>query len=280
MLKKIPKTAIVLLAIVYIIYFYARFAEPHMLDIHYENIVSEHVSKNKTVKIVQFSDTHLSDYFNIEDLDSVIEKINGESPDIVVFTGDLIDHFNDYSYKGNIDRIWEALGKIEAPLGKYAVYGNHDYGGGGVKAYSTIMAKSGFVTLVNENVKLEEYGLNIVGLDDSIFGNVDDRKLSSCIDQNCYNLIISHEPDIIDSFLEYDIDLFLSGHSHGGQVNIPVISTNMLPALAEKYTRGIYEFENHRDTVLYVNVGIGTSQVPFRFMAVPEISVFMLKGKN
>lgn len=279
-MKKILKAAIFLLIIVIIIYYYAGFIEPNMLNVHYENISTDYVlGKSDDIKILQFSDIHLSDYFNIEDLKKVVDKINGEKPDIVVFTGDLIDHYNDYSYKGDIDKIWETLGEIKAPLGKYAVYGNHDYGGGGVKVYSKIMDKSGFVTLVNDSAKLEKYNLNIIGLDDSIFGNVDNEKLISCIDDSYYNLVISHEPDIIDYLLEYNIDLFLSGHSHGGQVNVPLISTNMLPALGEKYTRGLYKFENYRNTILYVNVGIGTSQVPFRFMSVPEMSVFTLKCK-
>ncbi len=278
-MKKISKAIAIFLIIAFIIYIYSRFIEPEMLSIHYENISSPYVAQKSNIKILQFSDIHLSDYFDIEDLNRVVDKINGEHPDIVVFTGDLIDHYNDYNYKGDIDKIWGALKRIDAPLGKFAVYGNHDYGGGGEKAYSTIMSKGEFTILVNERIKLDRYKLNIVGLDDSIFGNTDKNKLIDYIDKDLYNLVISHEPDIIDSLLELSIDLFLSGHSHGGQVNVPIVSTNMLPPLAENYTRGIYRFENHRDTLLYVNVGIGTSQVPLRFMSVPEISVFTLKNE-
>lgn len=279
-MKTYLKVAAFILFVMVVVYLYARIIEPNLLNINYENISTNLISKKcDKIKILQFSDTHLSDYFSIEDLKRVVDKINGENPDIVIFTGDLIDHYNNYNYKGDIDHIWETLKQIKAPLGKYAVYGNHDYGGGGEAIYRKIMDKSGFTTLVNSNIMLKEYNLNIIGMDDSIFGKIDKDKVVSCIDNNYYNVVISHEPDIIDFLLEYNIDLFLSGHSHGGQVNIPIISKNILPPLGEKYVRGLYKFENARNTVLYVNVGIGTSQVPFRFMAVPEMAIFTLRYK-
>lgn len=261
------------------LYTYARFIEPNMLSVHYENISNKLISKNTNgVKILQFSDTHLSEYFNIEDLKKVVDKINEEKPDIVIFTGDLIDHYYNYSYTGDISLVWEVLSNIKAPLGKYAIYGNHDYGGGAEKVYKDIMENSGFITLVNEGVNLKEYNLNIIGLDDSIFGSLDIEKLNELIDDGSFNIVISHEPDVVDLMLEYNIDLFLSGHSHGGQVHIPFVKS-ILPPLGEKYTKGLYEFENYRNTKLYVNVGIGTSQIPFRFMAEPELSVFTLKNE-
>lgn len=277
-MKKILKIVAFIIIILIAFYVYARFIEPNRLNINYENLSSKFISNNvNNIKIVQFSDTHLSEYFDIDDLNKIVEIINGQNPDIVIFTGDLIDHFN--SYNGDIDEIWETLSLINAPQGKFAVYGNHDYGGGSEKAYKKIMDNSNFITLVNDNIKLEQYNINIIGLDDAIFGKRDKDKIISCIDADYYNIVISHEPDIIDMYLEYNIDLFLAGHSHGGQVNIPFLSTNILPPLATKYIRGIYEFENYRETVMYVNIGIGTSQVPLRFMAVPEITVFSLRNK-
>jgi predicted MPP superfamily phosphohydrolase len=70
--------------------------------------------------------------------------------------------------------------------------------------------------------------------------------------------------------------LFLTGHSHGGQVNLPIISYT--PPLAQKYVRGMYEIDNNRQTKIYVNVGLGTSTLPLRFMAVPELTVITISG--
>ena len=261
------------------IYIYARFIEPNFLIVHYENIKNSRISESiEDLKILQLSDMHISEYFDEKDLVKVVEKINEEAPDIVVFTGDLIDEYNKYENKDNVNKIWEAMKYINAPLGKYAIYGNHDYGGGAERVYKMVMENSGFILLKNEKITLEDYNINIIGMDDSIFGNFEKEKLINFLDDDSYNIVLSHEPDVVDYLLEYNIDLFLSGHSHGGQVNLPLV--NSLPLLAKKYTGGIYSFNNYRQTILYVNIGLGTSQMPLRFMAPPELSVFMLKSMN
>ncbi|MCC2776998.1 metallophosphoesterase, partial [Blautia sp. DFI.4.84] len=114
------------------------------------------------------------------------------------------------------------------------------------------------------------------GLDDSMLGNVYMPDSTKIYDSN-YNILLIHEPDTADSFQEYPYDLVLSGHSHGGQVNIPFIpainqkaisSTN----LAKNYVSGMYELNSK--TKIYVNTGIGTTHVSGRLGVVPEISIF------
>lgn len=274
-MKKIINFIIIILIFASFFYIYARFVEPNLLTVHFQNIKNNYAAKENELKILQFSDMHYSEYFNDKDVKKVVERINDETPDIVVFTGDLIDEYSNHENKEDVYNIWNILKDIKAPLGKYAIYGNHDYGGGAEKIYKKIMEDSGFVILKNEKARIEEYNVNIIGMDDSIFGEREINKVLGLIDENSYNVVLSHEPDVVDNFLEYKIDLFLSGHSHGGQVNLPII--NSLPLLAEKYTGGIYSFNNYRQTLLYVNVGLGTSQMPLRFMAPPELSVFVLE---
>jgi len=264
------------MTILIMIYIYARFIEPELLTVRYETINTDYL-KNDEIKILQFSDTHISEYFDIDDLNNAIDKINEENPDIVVFTGDLIDQFNNYENKENIHEIWEILGSINAPI-KYAVYGNHDYGGGAEKVYKEIMEKSGFKLLINEKEELPQYNINFIGMDDSIFGEYEPAVISGNMDKDMYNIVLSHEPDVADRLLEYSIDLLLAGHSHGGQVNLPF--ANYLPSLGEKYVRGFYDFENFRQTKVYVNIGLGTSTIPMRFMAAPELTVITLKGNH
>lgn len=278
-LKMIARVLCICVIITLSIFVYARFIEPKMLNVRYENIYSD-IFKNskKEIKILQFSDTHISKYFGMDDLKKVVEKINAENPDIVVFTGDLIDNYNTYHRKENIDEIWNILGTINASIGKYAVYGNHDYGGGAKNIYKKIMENSGFELLINKSVKLNEYNLNIVGLDDSIFGDVKGDDVEILVDKDYYNIVLSHEPDVIDYYLEFCIDLMMSGHSHGGQVNLPFVRKYILPFLGQKYVRGFYSFDNFRESKLYVNVGLGTTKLPLRFMAVPEITVFIIKS--
>lgn len=258
-----------------ILFSYARFIEPVLLTVKYENVYSYFINdKNDSIKIIQFSDSHISEYFDVRNLKKAVFKINAQNPHIVVFTGDLINKFNEYDNKENIHEIWEVLSQIKAPLGKYAVYGNHDYGGGAERAYKQIMEESGFQILVNENARIDELNINIIGMDDSIFGTYDKETIVSFLDEDYYNIIISHEPDVAEYFLEYSLDLFLAGHSHGGQVNLPFIKYT--PLLAQKYVRGMYGVDNYRQTKIYVNIGLGTSTIPLRFMAAPELTVITL----
>ncbi|HNZ83163.1 MAG: metallophosphoesterase [Sedimentibacter sp.] len=276
-MKLLKFTSFLILASI-ILYSYARFIEPVLLTVKYENIYSDLLNeKNDNIKIIQFSDSHISRYFNVTNLKKAVHKINAQNPQIVVFTGDLINKFNHYDNKENIHEIWEVLSEINAPLGKYAVYGNHDYGGGAERAYRQIMTNSGFKILVNENIKIKENNINIIGLDDSIFGTFDKETIVSLLDENYYNIIISHEPDVAEYFLQYSTDLFLAGHSHGGQVNLPFI--RYTPLLAQKYIRGLYGIDNYRQTKIYVNIGLGTSTIPMRLMAAPELTVITLKNK-
>lgn len=255
-------------------YAYARYVEPVLLTVQYENISNNLISHEKDIKVIQFSDTHISEFFTMDNLKKTVDKINMEKPDIVVFTGDLIDKYNEYDNKDNIHEIWEILSQIEAPLGKYAIYGNHDYGGGAERVFKQIMANSGFHLLINEKVNIDEYNINIIGMDDSIFGTFDKELIESYLDKDSFNIILSHEPDVAEYFFEYNVNLFLTGHSHGGQINLPIIS--YMPPLAKNYKRGMYLIDNYSQTRIYVNVGLGTSKIPMRFMATPELTVFNL----
>lgn len=277
-MKKILKIFGIMVILALILYSYARIVEPNLLTVKYENIYSPYVYDKDSLKIVQFSDTHISKYYDAEHLKKAVDKINAEKPDIVVFTGDLIERYNKYDNKDKIYEIWEALNEINAPLGKYAVYGNHDYGGGAERAFREIMEEGGFQILQNEKANISSYHVNIIGMDDSIFGTLDKETIISFLDEGTYNIILSHEPDVADLFLEYAADLFLTGHSHGGQVNLPVISYT--PPLAQKYIRGMYDLNNYRQTKVYVNVGLGTSTLPLRFMAIPELTVITINGKK
>lgn len=277
-MKKFFYFLFIIFLIIAVVFIYARFIEPNLLTVHYENIQSSRINGGQDkIKILQFSDMHISKYFNDKDIKKVVEKINAENPDIVFFTGDLIDEYSSYEKKDNINEIWEELSLINAPLGRYAIYGNHDYGGGAERAFREIIENSGFILLKNEKIKLEDYNINIIGMDDSIFGEIEKEKIIESLDDDRYNIVLSHEPDVVDYMLEYNIDLFLSGHSHGGQVNIPFIK--YLPALGKKYTSGMYTFSNFRQTMLYVNIGLGTSKIPMRFMAPPELTVLTLGEK-
>lgn len=277
LLKRLMKIGLFFIVFGGCIYGYSKYIEPKLLVVNEYTIENNKSNSNEAVKIVQFTDTHLGDFYSIEQLQKLVDKINEQNPDVVVFTGDLIDEAHEYE---DIHSISLVLEDIKAKLGKFAVWGNHDYGGGAERHYENIMNEAGFTVLRNE-VEIvqasDDLAITVSGLDEVMMGDPDFNLISESIGQDIFNLLILHEPDLVDDFTNSDVDLALAGHSHGGQINIPFFGPIITTAYGEKYTKGLYLVGEHETLQLYVNTGIGNTKLPYRFMNIPEISVFNIK---
>ncbi|PLT28008.1 metallophosphoesterase [Peribacillus deserti] len=255
--------------------YYAEQVEPRWLEVNSFTIAHKLIPKGfNSTKIVQFSDTHLGFQFQLEDLKSIILKINRLQPDIIFFTGDLMDAPHEYTRSGEIIPI---LRELKAPLGKFCVYGNHDHGGNGTDLYKSIMEKSGFTLLKNESKEiklLNKERICISGIDEPMLGRPNVRRALAGT-RDTYQIMLSHAPDLADDIFNYEVHLQLSGHSHGGQVQIPFYGTLVTPPFAEKYPEGFYTINNQK---LYVNRGLGTTRLPYRFLSRPEITIFELQS--
>ncbi len=233
------------------------------------------------LKIVHFSDLHYGRTVNDEKLELVISKINLLKPDIVVFTGDLVDKDIKINEK-KLAKIESLLAKIDANIGKYAVKGNHDYSN---KLFETIMTEAGFKLLNNES-ELIYYKSNtpiiISGLTssikshplyDNLFTNLalTEEELNSY-----YKILLVHEPDQILKVSDKKYNLVLSGHSHNGQVRLPFVGALIKTKGAKKYYESHY---NVNDTELYISGGIGCSSLNFRFMNKPSFNLYRLYTK-
>jgi uncharacterized protein len=259
-------------------YTYARYVEPKQF------VVTKHVIQHPLIpkafdgtKIVQFSDTHLGHFFELEQLQHVINKINHLQPDILFFTGDLIDEPNRYAFVNNIAPI---LKQVEAPLGKFAIYGNHDHGGYGTEIYETIMKESGFDLLVNEHriiTLLDKSKIAIAGIDDAMLGKPDLAKTFQGIPKDLYTIVMMHEPDIAIEIEMFGPHFQLSGHSHGGQIQVPFYGPLITPPLATQFYEGFYQVGSS-NMLLFVNRGLGTTRMPYRFFSKPEIAFFTLRS--
>ncbi|MEC0089489.1 metallophosphoesterase [Paenibacillus macquariensis] len=260
--------------------FYATKIEPKALSVTRIDIENKYVQKSFDGKtIIQFSDTHLGPDYSVDQLQSLVDRMNLLKPDMVVFTGDLFDNYAEYGSK-NRKLAQKVLAKIKAPLGKYAVYGNHDRGGGGSRVYKEYMEEAGFMVLVNEVHTITSANgerLTITGLDDFLLGKpMIERTLQSLSPQD-FNILLVHQPDVADRFTDYPVDLQLSGHSHGGQVRIPFLKPLVTTSLGNKYIEGLYSLEGKiRPLTLYVNRGIGTTRLPIRLFEKPELTVIRL----
>ena len=265
---------LILIGIVTILY--ATFIEPDLLRvIHYDFPHSK--IQAQPIKVVQFSDTHIGDFFTIEELQKVVDKINEQEADLVLFTGDLMDDAS--VYQGSIEEIGTVLSNIQSKFGNYAVFGNRDYGGGAERFYEELMESAGFHVLLNnhETITVNGTTLSLFGADDALIGYYDAKQTMKGIEEGNFNLLLVHEPDLVDDFIDYPVDLVVAGHSHGGQVYIPFVGPLLTTTLAEKYVRGLYDINENLS--LYVNTGIGNTRVPFRLFNVPQITVFYLTGE-
>ncbi len=231
------------------------------------------------LKIVQFSDLHYGRTVDKQYLKSIVNKINELKPDIVIFTGDLIDKdviVNNHVVKS----ITSILKDIDAKIGKYTIKGNHDYVD---QNFELIMNDADFIIL-NNSYDLVYHDLSsklfIGGIPSTIKDYADYEKTFTYLkehpDEKLFKILLMHEPDNIDNTLDYQVDLVLAGHSHNGQIRIPYYGAVIKPKGSRKYFEPYYKV---KDSDLYISSGIGTSQISFRFCNRPSINLFRLYSK-
>lgn len=271
--KRIVKILLILVILGAITVGYAFKIEPKLLVA--ENILLDYAASDapEQIKIVQFSDTHLGEGYSLEQLEKAVKKINEQKADFVIFTGDLMD--SAYTYEEQ-DEAAKILGEIEAGMEKLAVWGNHDIGGGGIRVYGDMMEQAGFTLLRNESLRLpftEGHDIVFSGLDDGMLGQPDYSTVAKREREEDFHVLISHSPDPIENVEKENVDLTLSGHSHGGQIKLPFIGPLVKVPLAKIYYDGLYSLNSGK---LYVNTGLGTTKIHARLFNPPAITVFRL----
>ena len=246
-------------------------------------------NKIKNLKIVQISDLHLGGFNSIEKLEEVVNLINDQEPDLLVFTGDLVNNY----YNEAIPYI-ETLKKINSKYGKFSVLGNHDYCDyvgwkrsskkwqDNFKNMLSIHKDIGFDLLLDESRQIEINGskFNLVGVENwgtKFTKDGDLNKAMKLADKNLPTILLSHDPShwtaqVID--FPQRIDLQLSGHTHGMQFGIDIPGIKWSPAKWRyKQWLGLYK---DKSQYIYVNAGIGHLAYAGRVGIMPEISVLTI----
>ena len=223
----------------------------------------------RPVRVVQISDLHLEDFDGY--MQTIPGLVAGMNPDLIVLTGDYLEE------ERNIRGVLDFLRQLRAPHGVFAVQGNWEYWsrleGENLRRH---FAGVGVRLLINERVDVEVNGqkLSVLGLDYP--SSADQlRRLQAQADPGRFNLLLSHVPAFPHEQLERSIGLVLCGHTHGGQVRLPLLPPLYLPRFSGRFVAGLYRVGPHQ-TPLYVNRGIGTSVLPVRFNCRPEITVVEL----
>ena len=272
--KRSPLFLLLLVALALGVFGYARFLEPNLLLVKEAAISSSRINGTADgLRILVFADTHFGPHYTVSDFQKVVDAAAAAEPDIVFFLGDLIDHFHRYDAPGGTDAIAVQLAAIPARYGKYAVFGNHDYGGGAESVYPAVMEAGGFTLLVNQTVFLPELDLTITGIDDVVIGYGDPTAAAAASGEG-FTIVATHAPDVADQLAPYPSDLVLAGHTHGRQVALKVFDPYILPPYGRNYVKGLYDLPGDRS--LYVTAGLGTTQLPLRFGSVPELTIITL----
>lgn len=235
--------------------------------------------------IAQLSDFHYEDHFSVVPIRKAVEVVNGLHPDLVVLTGDFVtvpwlsgtpETLRPYAQTA--EPCAHLLQDLRAPMGRFAILGNHDAGSDPDRVMRALR-DHGLPVLMNRSVPVErgKDRIWLAGIDDVLEGRPDVGQALENIPSAELIVLLAHEPDFADEASLTPVDLQLSGHSHGGQVWLPGIGAPWLPALGRRYPRGLYKV---RDLTLYTNIGIGTIRAPVRINCPPEITLITLRSKS
>lgn len=280
-----------------------RFIEPNLLTTTRLTVTLKNLKR--PLKIVQLSDLHLGTHTKAQFLQRILKKTAAFQPDLILLTGDYLCYGSIHD-QAQLTSFFKAL---KAPLGVYAILGNHDYSGGitvndkgdydlsnvgstVAKGFKLLFKKQhltgkiqpavasiesnpellkafieGGVTLLNnENVKIDSL-INLTGLPEYMSGQMDLKKAYEGFDPSLPGILLSHNPDALPALLETPSDMILSGHTHGGQVNLPWFRERFTLMEHPHYFTGLLK---EKGKTIYISRGLG-SVMPFRFFAPPEV---------
>jgi predicted MPP superfamily phosphohydrolase len=207
-------------------------------------------------------------------VDRVVAKVNSARPDLVALVGDYADPSVPFGEPVALERVAEALGRLSAPLGTFAVLGNHDWHHYGQRMPRALRA-AGIEVLENDAVALEHRGavLWVAGLADMRERNADPTVALAMVPAGQALIVLTHDPDMFPQLRER-ASVTLAGHTHGGQIGLPLVRHATAPT-KHGYTGG--EVSEHGG-YMYVSRGIGTTGLPIRLAAPPEIALLTLRG--
>jgi predicted MPP superfamily phosphohydrolase len=223
------------------------------------------------LRIVHLTDLHYGFLTPLAMIERVVDRANALKPDLIVCTGDFV---HERKSAKEIDTIWPVLSGLKAPRGVYSVLGNHDHWAD-LKRSDYWLKRSG-QDLRHKAVRIEqeEKSLWVAGAGD-LWGDHRplDKVLGGIPDRDC-RVLLAHNPDTADTRCSSRIDLVISGHTHGGQVNLPFVGPPLLPVRNKEYTSGLKR--SRRGSPVFISRGIGWTVYPVRLNCYPEIAVLEL----
>jgi predicted MPP superfamily phosphohydrolase len=228
-------------------------------------------AKLNGLKVIHLSDIHHSRFTDLEHISRAVDIANGLKPDVVFLTGDYVSHDTDY-----IAPVAEVLGKLESEFGTYACLGNHDHWTD-ADLVTHLLRGEGIKVLINEGLRFEARDASfwLAGVDDYMAGKTDVTAALRGSFPDEMKLLLAHNPVIFRQAVRANVDLTLSGHTHGGQIKMRDPERRILPR--RKLSSGLH---NRKASQIYITRGIGTVVVPARYQCPPEITLIELTARQ
>ncbi len=251
--------------------FYPIFIERHNVLVNrYKIPIADLPPSFNGFTLAHLTDIHLGSFVSKSFVEEIVHNTNVLRPDAIVCTGDYVLG-NDTTEE--IDSVWPILSKLKAKHGVYSVLGNHDH-------HADFNRSLYWLERTGQNIRHNckpiykgKERIIIGGSGDYWHDRLDIDKTFSCSDERDCRLLLSHNPDAIDTQFDTPISLVMSGHTHGGQVVIPFIGPPILPVKNKKYSSGLIATAK---TKLFISKGVGCSGLPVRFNCYPEIAILEL----
>lgn len=279
--QKKKSIELIILLIILLVLLWSRFVETNALRIKKYNFSvnsvqeQENIEKNNSekLKVVVLSDIHAGIFTSKITIRRIVKKINNLDPDLVLIVGDFVY----YAKKQELNKYLGELKNIETPT--LAVLGNHDYGKGDKnlsRDISSVLESAGILMLDNDikELKINNKNITIAGLADIWTAQPDYNVLNLLSGEQDLSLLLAHNPDTAYEIIEKNpeapkFDLMLSGHTHAGQIRIPLLYKHIIPTI-HPFDKGFYNISGQN---VFVTAGIGSSGMPMRLFNFPEISV-------
>jgi predicted MPP superfamily phosphohydrolase len=249
----------------------ALWREPHRLVVERHTLgFADLPPELDGLKVVHLSDLHHSIVVGQAEIERAVEQANALRPDLVLLTGDYVTMGRHYAAP-----CAAALAGLQAPLGRYAVLGNHDHWTC-TETVTTELQHAGITVLQNQAQPIGRRGaeLWVVGVDDAYVHRDDLDAALQGVPAPAFKIALVHVPDLADKVARRPVQLQLSGHTHGGQVCLPGIGPLVLPRLGQKYPMG------HRQVgrlQVYTSRGVGRVQPAIRLFCPPEVALLTLR---
>jgi uncharacterized protein len=228
--------------------------------------------------IALLSDFHYDPYFSVHPLHAAIPMVNDLRPDLIALAGDFVSapwigHEANAAFEA--EPCARLLRQLTAPYGLWAILGNHD-DQTNPEYVTRVLQAENIQVLANQSHAIERDGARIwlAGVNDVLSGTADLSKTLGRVPAGEAVILLAHEPDFADHASRFPVDLQLSGHSHGGQVRVPLLPPLYLPRLGKKYVWGTYHVG---PLTLYTGAGLGTIGIPVRLNCPPEITLLTLR---